>query len=63
MWEFKYQDGEMWTSVRLTDVDKKEDFIECMPALFDDMTEWVADMKNARRIESAVQAPELEVRS
>ena len=47
MWEFKYQDGEMWTSVRLTDVDKKEDFIKCMPALFDDMTEWVADMKNA----------------
>jgi len=62
MWEFKYQDGEMWTSVRLTDVDKKEDFIECMPTLFDAMTEWVADMKNARRIESTVQVPELEVR-
>ena len=47
MWEFKYQDGEMWTSVRLTDVDNKQDFIECMPTLFDSMTEWVADMKNA----------------
>jgi len=48
MWEFKYQDGEEWTSVRLTDVDKKEDFLECMSDLFDSMTEWVKDMKESR---------------
>jgi len=52
MWEFKYQDGDEWTSVRLTDIDKKEDFLECMPALFDSMKEWVNDMKESRNARS-----------
>ena len=48
-WQIKVEDGLCWQSVRLTDVENKEEFADCCGDLYESMVE---DLKRQKKLEA-----------